>query len=59
MCDSRNEPIEKVQHQPTKIDYYSPRLVEYGSLVNLTKGMSGSNADGQGSQGPGNQGFGS
>ncbi len=59
MRDTTNKPIENAQNQLTKKSYVSPRLLKYGTLRSLTKGSSGSRADGQGSQGPGNQGFGS
>lgn len=58
MRDTTNEPIENTQDQITRKGYASPRLIVYGTVTNLTKGSSGSNADGHGSQGSGNQGGG-
>lgn len=40
-------------------EYNPHRLVQYGSVTQLTQGASGSRADGQGSLGSGNQGSGS
>lgn len=59
MRETTNEPTEKAQDHITKKGYTSPRMVEYGAITNLTKGSSGSKADGAGSQGAGNQGAGS
>lgn len=56
MRDKTNETIENAQDQIAKKGYTSPRLIVYGTISNLTKGSSGSRADGHGSQGSGNQG---
>lgn len=40
------ESLEKNPGQNVKRDYNSPRLVEYGSVANLTKGQSGPANDG-------------
>lgn len=52
----RTTPTELPQRQKTKQKYRTPRFDAYGTIISLTKGNSGSRADGAGSQGSGNQG---
>lgn len=56
MRATTNKTIENAQDQSAKKGYTSPRLIVYGTVTDLTKGSSGSRADGAGSQGSGNQG---